>query len=201
MKCNSIVQQSYPFERYDCVIQKKISFRRVSIEKDVNRLHSWMHEPHVIPFWKLNIPIPDYIDHLRNFLHDDHQTLLIGEIDGTPMSYWESYWVKDDIIGGYYEFDEYDQGIHLLIGPKEFLGKGFIYPLLLTMLHKKFQVNETTRIVAEPDVRNEKMIHVFQKCGFQSVKEVNLPDKTGLLMICERKGFERRWTDWKENKF
>jgi RimJ/RimL family protein N-acetyltransferase len=109
--------------------------------------------------------------------------------------------VKGDIIDGYYEWDEYDQGIHLLIGPKAFLGKGFIYPLLLTILHKKFQVNETNRIVAEPDVRNEKMIHVFQKCGFQPVREVHLPGKTGLLMICERKGFERRWADWQENKF
>ncbi|WP_129728578.1 MULTISPECIES: GNAT family N-acetyltransferase [Bacillaceae] len=200
MKCNTI-QLSYPFERYDASLQKTISFRRVSMEKDVHRLHSWMQESHVVPFWNLNISLPDYTAHLRKFLQDDHQTLLIGEIDGTPMSYWESYWVKDDIIGGYYEWDEYDQGIHLLIGPKEFLGKGFIYPLLLTMLYKKFQISETNRIVAEPDVRNEKMIHVFQKCGFQSVKEVALPDKTGLLMICERKGFDRRWADWQENKF
>lgn len=200
MKCNTI-QQSYPFEIYDSIIQQTISFRRVSMEKDVNRLHSWMHKSHVIPFWNLNISLPDYTAHLRKFLQDDHQTLLIGEMDGTPMSYWESYWVKDDIIGRYYEWDEYDQGIHLLIGPEEFLGKGFTYPLLLTMLYKKFQINETNRIVAEPDVRNEKMIHVFEKCGFQPVKEVHLPDKTGLLMICERKGFERRWADWQENKF
>lgn len=201
MKCDIMAQQSYPFERYDPVIQKKITFRPVRLEEDVSRLHSWMHEPHVIPFWNLNIPFTEYKAHLQKFLHDDHQILLIGEMDGIPMSYWESYWVKDDIIGKYYQFDEYDQGIHLLIGPKEFLGKGYIYPLLLTILHKKFQVQETTRIVAEPDVKNEKMIHIFQKCGFQPVKEVDLPDKTGLFMICERKGFEKRWTDWQENKF
>ncbi|MEM1506039.1 GNAT family N-acetyltransferase [Domibacillus sp. 8LH] len=201
MKSNISIQQTYPFERYEPLIQKTISFRHVSMEEDVERLHLWMHEKHVIPFWNLNISFENYTAHLQRFLQDDHQTLLIGELGGVPMSYWESYWVKDDIIGTRYPFGEYDQGIHLLIGPKEFLGKGFIYPMLLTILYKKFQVVETNQIIAEPDIRNEKMIHVFKKCGFQPVKEVELPDKTGLLMICERKVFERRWTDWQTNKF
>ncbi|HZG70902.1 MAG TPA: GNAT family N-acetyltransferase [Chondromyces sp.] len=201
MESKICVQQKYPFERYDSRIQKTISFRHVSMEEDLERLHSWMHEKHVVPFWNLNISLENYTTHLQKFLIDDHQTLLIGELDGVPMSYWESYWVKDDIIGNYYAFDEYDQGIHLLIGPKEFLGKGLIYPLLLTILHKKFQVLETQKIIAEPDIRNEKMIYVFKKCGFRPVKKVELPDKTGLLMMCERKVFERRWTDWQTNKF
>ncbi|MBT2759086.1 acetyltransferase [Mesobacillus foraminis] len=199
MKSKAIIQPDYPFKVFDPVIQKSISFRQVSFEKDLGMLHSWMHQKHVIPFWKLNISVKDYKVHLMNFLNDDHQTLLVGELDGIPMSYWESYWVKDDLIGNYYEFNEYDQGIHLLIGHEGFLGKGYIYPLLMTILHKKFQVAETRKIVAEPDIRNEKMIHVFKKCGFQPVKEVVLPDKTGLLMMCYRNVFERRWTEW-QNK-
>jgi RimJ/RimL family protein N-acetyltransferase len=196
MESNVFVQQEYPIEKYDPVIQKTISFRPVTLEKDFERLHSWMHKEHVIPFWKLNITSEAYREHLCRFLKDDHQTLLIGELDGEPMSYWESYWVKDDVIGEYYPFDAFDQGIHLLIGPAKFLGKGLIYPLLLSILYKKFQVMETGRIVAEPDIRNEKMIHVFKKCGFQPVKQVKLPDKTGLLMECRRNVFERRWQDW-----
>ncbi|ALC81263.1 MULTISPECIES: GNAT family N-acetyltransferase [Bacillus] len=201
MKSNLFVQQKYPFERYDPVIQKSILFRRVTMEKDLEQLHSWMHEKHVIPYWKLNISLEKYKVHLQKFLQDDHQTLLVGELDGVPMSYWESYWVKGDIIGNYYAFDEYDQGIHLLIGPTDFLGKGFTYPLLMTILQKKFQVPETNKIIAEPDIRNEKMIYVFKKCGFQPVMEVELSDKSALLMECERNVFERRWTDWKMKKF
>jgi len=201
MESSVYVEQKFPYERYDAVSEKIISFRHVKIADDLNRLHSWMHEEHVIPFWNLTISLENYRIHLEKFIQDDHQTLLIGELDGVPMSYWESYWVKDDIIGEYYEFDEYDQGIHLLIGEKEFLGKGLIYPLLLTILYKKFQVSNTKQVIAEPDIRNEKMIHVFKKCGFQAVKEVELPDKTGLLMSCERKVFERRWTDWQIKKF
>lgn len=201
MKSNVAAHSFDKYEHYDPISQKTIAFRPVKAEKDGERLHTWMHEEHVIPFWNLNISFDDYMKHLQRFLKDDHQTLLIGELDGVPMSYWESYWVKGDIIGNYYSFGEYDQGIHLLIGPPAFLGKGLIYPLLLTMLYKQFQCKETNRVVAEPDIRNEKMIHVFKKCGFKAVKEVKLPDKTGLLMACERDMFERRWKNWQANQF
>jgi acetyl CoA:N6-hydroxylysine acetyl transferase len=201
MASNLLLNQTYPFQHFDPVHQMEITFRNVSFEHDVNLLHAWMNEPHVIPFWKLDIPLTDYKLHLQNFLQDDHQTLLIGKIDGVPSSYWESYWVKGDIIGNYYDFDEYDQGLHLLIGPKEFLGKGYIYPLLLTILYRKFQVSQTMKVIAEPDINNKKMIHVFKKCGFTPMKEVELPDKTGLLMVCERHVFESRWTDWQNKKF
>nr|WP_139343288.1 GNAT family N-acetyltransferase [Virgibacillus siamensis] len=192
--------QTYPFEHYDPIRNFTITFREVTM-KDVSLLHSWMHEKHVIPYWQLNLPLREYQKHVEKFLADNHHVLLIGETGGTPISYWESYWVKGDVIGNYYAFNRFDQGIHLLIGPPSYLGKGYIYPLLLTILFHKFKVSETTKVVAEPDVRNEKMIHVFRKCGFIPVKKVNLPDKTGLLMFCERSAFERRWTDWQQNKF
>nr|WP_256470591.1 GNAT family N-acetyltransferase [Sporosarcina sp. Marseille-Q4943] len=195
-----MIEQTYPFHHYDPIRKLNLSFREVTM-KDVSLLHSWMNEKHVIPYWKLDFPFEKYKKHLETFLADDHQKLLIGEIDGIPMSYWESYWVKGDMIGNYYKFEPYDQGIHLLIGHKGYLGKGYIYPLLLTILYHQFQVSETTKIIAEPDIQNKKMIHVFEKCGFTPIKEVELPDKTGLLMTCEREEFERRWTDWQQNKF
>lgn len=196
-----MMRPTLPFDHTDLISNKTLSFRYVNFEKDVTLLHSWMNERHVVPFWQLDISLADYKRHLQNFLEDDHQTLLIGEIDGVPVSYWESYWVKGDIIKNYYEFDEYDQGLHLLIGEKSYLGKGYIYPLLLSILKQKFEVRETKKVIVEPDIRNEKMIHVFKKCGFSPIKEVVLPDKTGLLMFCERDIFESRWADWNQDRF
>jgi acetyl CoA:N6-hydroxylysine acetyl transferase len=196
-----MILRNYPVSYKDKIIDKTINYRAVSLEYDLNMLHKWMQEPHVFPFWNLNISKSSYKEHLASFLNDNHQQLLIGEIDGIPMSYWESYMVKDDIIGKYYEFDDYDQGIHLLIGEREYLGKGYIYPLLLTLLKNKFRVEETKKIVAEPDIRNKKMIHIFQRCGFKIDKKVQLPDKEGLLLYCKREVFERRWKDWNEGKF
>ncbi|MCQ6275226.1 acetyltransferase [Bacillus sp. V3B] len=196
-----MLQTNYRFTIEDVQLKQDITFRPVSLQEDFERLYTWMHEPHVIPYWKLNIGRDAYKQHLQTFLNDPHQQLLIGEIEGVPMSYWESYTVEGDVISEYYSYDQHDQGIHLLIGETGYLGKGYIYPLLLTILKRKFEIKDTKRVVAEPDIRNEKMIAVFKKCGFQPIKEVNLPDKTGLLLSCERNVFERRWSEWNNGTF
>nr|WP_209121411.1 GNAT family N-acetyltransferase [Alkalihalobacillus sp. BA299] len=171
----------------------EISFRQVKLEEDLERLHYWHHQDHVIPFWKQNFPLPEYKAHLEKLLQDQHQTLYIGHINGEPMSYWECYWAKDDIIADYYDVRLEDQGIHLLFGPQKFLGKGLALPLLRAIVAFRFQHESTKKIVAEPDIRNDKMIHIFKKCGFEPQKEIDLPDKRGLLMFCERTTFFKRW--------
>ncbi|MBA4602819.1 GNAT family N-acetyltransferase [Thermoactinomyces mirandus] len=181
------------FTCHDPSIDKTITFRKVDLEQDFGRLHQWMHEPHVIPFWNLNISREKYREHLQSFLADPHQTLHIGSLDGTPMSYWETYWIRGDILGNFYDFHPEDQGIHLLIGPPSFLGKGYALPLLRAMTCCLFQHKSTQKVVAEPDVRNEKMIHIFEKCGFEFQKETDLPDKRAALMFCNRDSFKRRW--------
>ncbi|NUN67244.1 acetyltransferase (plasmid) [Pseudanabaena biceps] len=178
---------------YDPTIQKEISFRPVTLAEDLERIHQWMNHPHVIPFWKLNFSLEKMHAHLTKAIADPHQTLYIGCLDGVPMSYWESYWAIDDIIANYYPAAKFDQGIHLLIGETQFLGQGLALPLLRAMAMFQFQTLETQKIVTEPDARNMKMIYIFKKCGFEFQKEINLPDKTGALMFCDRKNFETRW--------
>ncbi|WP_368504997.1 GNAT family N-acetyltransferase [Alkalihalophilus sp. As8PL] len=178
---------------FDEQIGYEISFREVELEKDLEKLHQWHHQDHVIPFWKQNFMLPDYKVHLQKLLADQHQTLYIGHLDDEPMSYFERYWTEDDLIANYYDAEVGDQGIHLLIGPDAFLGKGLALPLVRAMTAFGFQHPETKKIIAEPDIRNKKMIHVFEKCGFEAVKEVDLPDKRGLLMFCDREEFLRRW--------
>ncbi|TMU84597.1 acetyltransferase [Bacillus sp. BHET2] len=174
-------------------MQKTIQFQKIDFERDVNRIHKWMMEEHVHPFWNLNIPFSEFQAHLKKALSDQHQTLYAGCLDGVAMSYWEAYWVKGDVVEEAYSPAPYDQGVHLLIGESEYLGKGFSLPLLRAMVSFQFKERKTMKVVAEPDIRNDKMIHVFEKCGFIPVKPIILPDKTGLLMFCERNEFEKRW--------
>nr|WP_202947703.1 GNAT family N-acetyltransferase [Fictibacillus macauensis] len=163
------------------------------MSEDFERLHQWMNEPHVIPYWQLNGPKAAFKQHLEQALADQHQTLYIGCIDGVPMSYWESYWVKDDVLASYYDALPYDQGVHLLIGEPSYLGKGLALPLLKAMVAFQWQDQRTTRIVAEPHYLNEKMIRVFQACGFEKQATIQLPDKKAQLMMCDRETFNRRW--------
>ncbi|SFE01309.1 Protein N-acetyltransferase, RimJ/RimL family [Bacillus sp. OV194] len=183
----------YSFENFDDELKNKISFRRVDFNGDAELLHQWMNEEHVIPYWKLNGPKEQYDQHLLSALQDEHQKLYIGSLNGRAVSYWESYWVKGDVVEEVYEADPYDQGVHLLIGEKDCLGKGYSLPMLKAMVRYQFHEPYTAKVIAEPDIRNKKMIHVFEKCGFNPVHPVTLPDKTALLMFCDRNQFHRRW--------
>ncbi|WP_024546316.1 GNAT family N-acetyltransferase [Picosynechococcus sp. NKBG15041c] len=189
----SILTRKKNFTIYDRTIDKEISFRPVTLTEDLQRIHQWMNCPHVIPFWKLNFSLEKMYDHLIKAIADPHQTLYIGSLNGVPISYWESYWAIDDIIANYYPAEKFDQGIHLLIGDTQFLGQGLALPLLRAMVMFQFQTPETQKIMTEPDARNQKMIHIFKKCGFEFQKEIDLPDKTGALMKCDRTKFEELW--------
>jgi acetyl CoA:N6-hydroxylysine acetyl transferase len=184
----------YDYEFYDGNLEKKISFKKVEFERDVNMIHNWMGEDHVHPFWHLDISLEKFRIHLAKSLKDGHQTLYLGFLNDEPMSYWEAYRVEGDVLEKTYEHDPFDQGVHLLIGDKKFLGKGYSLPMLREMVRFQFQEERTQKVMAEPDIRNKKMIYVFRKCGFQRIGPIELPDKTAMLMACEREKFERRWT-------
>lgn len=191
MTCaKGITTDGYNFQTYDNGIEKTISFRKASIDRDLGRLHRWLNEPHVQPYWQRDYPLPKFRRYLEESLADDHHTPYIGHLDHVPMSYWEAYWATDDDIADYYDAKPTDQGIHLLIGPREYLGHGYATPLLRSMMRFQFQHYETDRIVTEPDVRNDTVHRVFENCGFESQRTIELETKDALLMICRRERFE-----------
>jgi RimJ/RimL family protein N-acetyltransferase len=55
----------------------------------------------------------------------------------------------------------------------------------------QFRHSETGRVVAEPDARNERAIHVFEQCGFEPRREFRFDEagKDAVLMACERERF------------
>lgn len=191
MTCaKGIIASEYDFQTYDDQIEKTISFRQASVERDLGRLHRWLGEPHVKPYWQRDYALPAFRKYLSESIADDHHTPYVGYLDHVPMSYWESYWAADDEISDYYDAKPTDQGIHLLIGPPEYLGHGYATPLLRAMTRLQFRHRDTDRIVTEPDVRNDRVISVFENCGFEPQREIELETKDALLMLCRRERFE-----------
>ncbi|NUB90338.1 acetyltransferase [Haloterrigena sp. SYSU A121-1] len=183
----------YDFEYYDETIDRHIGFRPVDLERDLGRLHAWLGSDHVKPYWRLDEPLPEFRATLREKLADDHQTLYVGCLDHVPMSYWERYWVAKDDLAAYYDADPADQGIHLLIGPEEYLGQGYGTALLRAMIAFQFRHPETRRVVAEPDARNDAVLAAAQRCGCELERRFEFAEeeKTARLVVCERERFER----------
>jgi acetyl CoA:N6-hydroxylysine acetyl transferase len=189
---NATIAADYDYQTYDRSIKKTISLRQTAPERDLGRLHAWLGSDHVKPYWQLDLPLPAFRDRLTEKLADGHLTPYIGCLDYVPMSYWECYWAADDDVANYYDADPTDQGVHLLIGPEEYLGHGYALPLMRAVVTMQFRHLETDQIVAEPDARNDRVIHIFEKCGFEPRKEFYFDEagKDALLLICERDRFE-----------
>jgi RimJ/RimL family protein N-acetyltransferase len=165
----------------------RASFRLLDPAGDLELVHGWMHQPHVVPFWRLDVDRAELATYLGRAAADDHQQVLIGSVDGEPVSYWECYWAARDPLAGHYPAEPADQGVHLLIGPPERTGRGLGRQLLAAVVAWQLDREPATRrVVAEPDVRNRRMIHVFERCGFRRAGELDLPDKRAALMVHER---------------
>ncbi|MDY7232544.1 GNAT family N-acetyltransferase [Hyalangium rubrum] len=182
-------QPDWVFAKFDESLQKWIGFRRLEYARDLHLIHEWMNLEHVEPFWNMAKPLPVIERYLRRALEDAHHTLYIGMIDGVPMSYWERYWVVDDILGRYYPVHPTDQGCHLLIGPFEFLQRKVSVAMLRAFTEYMFLHPETERVVGEPDARNRLVLEVAKQCGGEVQMEVELPDKRAALLFYRREKY------------
>jgi acetyl CoA:N6-hydroxylysine acetyl transferase len=162
-------------------------FRPVDFERDLSTLHTWMHQPHIAPFWKLNLPMSEFKQWLRNSIEAEHKDIYIGTINGEQVCYLIAYSIENDPIREFYEYQNGDIGMHLLIGPRAYLNREDGLSIIRSMIIFLFdQYKSADRIVGEPDIRNRIVIPILKKLGGEVVSEINLHNKNASLIIGER---------------
>ncbi len=163
------------------------TLRRLDIDRDLSLLHAWMNDPQVARFWRKAWPRPQIEAYLREQDRSTHSTPYIGEIDGTPMSYWELYRADLDPLADHYPAHEHDAGLHVLLGPSRWRGRGLATTLLRTVATWQLQNDpQATRVVGEPDAGNARILHTLQQAGFRHAMDLDLPTKRAALMVFDR---------------
>jgi acetyl CoA:N6-hydroxylysine acetyl transferase len=163
------------------------SLRRVDPDRDLALLHAWMNGPEVARFWRMAWPLEQIADYLRQQDRSTHSTSYLGELDDVPMSYWELYRADLDPLAQHYVAREHDAGLHLLLGPAEYRGRGLAVNLLRAISAWQLDADpEAARVVAEPDVENTRAIRAFERAGFRRTADLDLPNKRAALMIRDR---------------
>lgn len=178
------------YERRDERIDRTIGFRPVDPATDFELLFAWFGYDHLKPYWQLDRPREAARSLVEEKRTHPSLTPYLGTLDHVPMSYWEVYDAVDDEVASVYDAQPTDRGVHLFIGPPEYLGRGYATPLLRSLARFQFERPDVDRLVSEPDVRNDRAIRVFEACGFEPQREVALPNKEALLMTCTRDSFE-----------
>ena len=155
---------------------------------DLHAVHAWMNDPEVAEFWNKALPLPEIESYLRDQLDSAHSHPFVGELDGVPMSYWELYRADRDALADHYPCRPHDAGVHLLLGPADYRGRGLAAPLLKIVASWQLSADPRAhRVVAEPDVENRRSIRIFERAGFRRAGEIDLPTKRAALMIRDRR--------------
>jgi RimJ/RimL family protein N-acetyltransferase len=164
--------------------------RTLEIEQDLARFNRWQNSPRVASFWQEEGSLEQHREYLSKLDADPHTLTLIGCFDDQPFAYFEAYWAKEDRIAPFYDADNYDRGIHMLVGEENHRGPHKVASWLSALVHYLFLDDpRTQRVVAEPRADNAKMIgHMHNQC-FHCEKEFDFPHKRAALMILGRERF------------
>lgn len=181
------------YRRFDTGIQAWVSMRTLDIEEDLHRFMRWQNSERVAAFWEQSGTLDEHRSYLESQAKDPRVLNLIGCIDDEPFAYFEAYWTKEDRIAPYYDAQDFDRGIHMLVGEENHRGPHKVKAWLNALCHYLFLDDcRTTRIVSEPRSDNDRMIQHLQARRFAKPKEFDFPHKRAALMVLHRDAFFER---------
>jgi RimJ/RimL family protein N-acetyltransferase len=150
-----------------------LTFRLARMD-DAPMVNAWMNNPRVAKYWGEEGPLAKTQQFLQEGLEKRHSFPVIGsweEVvarDGRvvesgveePFGYFEVYWVKEDSLGRYIAADDWERGVHVLVGEEKFRGGGRVKGWLGGLVHYCFLDDPRTMTVTmEPRVDNEKLVY------------------------------------------
>lgn len=155
---------------------------------DAATIAGWMAQPHISRWWQQDWPVERWAQELADQTAGDHSIPCIATLDRTDLGYVELYRVRHDRLADYYDYDEHDWGLHVAIGEVTRTGRRIGQRLLAATADALFRAHpQCRRLVAEPDASNVPSVRAFAAAGFAPAGELELPEKTAVLMIRPRR--------------
>ncbi|MET9253828.1 GNAT family N-acetyltransferase [Streptomyces sp. NPDC003717] len=166
--------------------------------RDAETVHGWVSEERAA-FWGMRgltrEQVADVYAHLAGL--STHHAYLVTR-DEAPVALLQTYEPEADRVGECYPVEPGDIGIHLLLAPAGPAGArpGWTAALATALMGYVLLGLDRTRIVVDPDVRNEKAVARFLRQGFTAgpavvlpeidLPEVYLPEKKAQLAFLHR---------------
>lgn len=158
-------------------------------------LHGWLRADHVQRWWGIEGPVEAttaYIDLIRAM---DHQRGWIVADAAGPFAYVETYVVAGDPLAAHYAAEPGDRGLHLMVGEVDRLGTEASRALAVSVLAGLIAEPGVTRVLCEPNVRNERMLRFCASLGAEQLDEFAFGAKTAALLAWTPDTIATRWPD------
>ena len=168
-----------------------IVIRPFILDDDVPVIHDWFNRDYAC-FRKMQGKSLHHVrEKYQRLLAQSEYEVLAGILSSTGQTIFfvECYKPEDDSIGKYYDAKASDRGFHIIMAPPERSISGFTFFVMSAIAEYMFRDPSVRRIVAEPDIRNEKVLIRFAQAGYRLAKVVQLPSKTAQLVVLTRKRF------------
>lgn len=173
-----------------------IRLRPIDLELDAPVLHDWVNQDYA-EFWGMK---GCTLEELRSTYSSriakrPQHKLLIGTLDDSsePLFLLEDYRPTQDKLGQYYkDAQTTDRGFHLLVAPpgqRKHPVRSIGYYILTAATEYFFRDPEVRRVVAEPDLRNDRMLVLCQQVGYELGPVLHLPYKTAQIEVITRERF------------
>ncbi len=187
------VGDQFLYQRFTPALGKTVTLRQATVEEDGERFHRWQNDPGAARFWEY----PWSRDRLDAMLEerraDPHSLPLILEVDGEAIGYFETYYVPEDRLGPYCEAGPFDQGMHVLVGERAFLGQGQTTHWLNAVAHFLFLAEPRTHhLWGEPRADNQAMLRYVSATTWERHGEFDFPHKRAALLCNSRDRFFRK---------
>lgn len=169
----------------------EMSIRPIQLDSDIEMLHNWVTQPYA-KYWGLldktqEEVYKEYSEIQENIQHHTY----IGMLNNEPLFLMERYKALTDIIANYYDAQEGDFGMHILVAPIEKRIPQFTWHVFSVIIDYFFSIPQVKRIVVEPDVNNKKIHVLNRKAGFVYQKEIELPGKRAALSFCTEEDYKK----------
>lgn len=168
-----------------------IAFREMK-ESDIPTLIRWIREPHVIDVWDSAQGISDeivYDKYIKRLENQEIETYIIL-YNKKPIGLIQTYLVDNYL--DFYIGPNQAKGIDMYIGNPDFVNKGIGTSMLVEFIKLYVFHQESIEFACiDPEIANERAIHVYEKVGFEAIN-ARFDNHSKLLtcyMILKRNNF------------
>ncbi len=170
----------------------RIGFEPLDLDRHLDLLHTWVTHPRSV-YWQMQgASREDVRAEYAAIASNPHHEALLGTVDGAPAFLVERYDPARSELAGHLVRTEGYVGMHVLVAPLADGAQsvsGHTDTIFAAVMAWLFEDPAVTRVVVEPDARNEAIRAKNVAAGFVELHEVELPTKTAMLSTCSREAF------------
>lgn len=159
----------------------KITFIFKPLQKtDLPLLFEWLSLPHVAEWWRETKDYESFAKKYKNYIAiDEVGPYLIYDKD-KPIGYISWYDAAHDPIRNE-TFPKPTYGMDMFIADLNYLGKGYGQKIIKQFIDEIIMPMNPAKIIIDPEITNERAIHVYEKVGFMKTKVVQATDGTDIV--------------------